>query len=202
MERAEKMDILRDAYQHCIRLGMVKTKAEFADLVGINQSSLSSAMNGDERYLTDRLIAKVIKVAETPAPDTSSSPTIPVIPYGARGGNLTDFSDAIHEYDCERIISPIRGAQLAMDVTGDSMSPDYPSGSRIILKKVHEDIFLAWGEVYVLDTIDGPILKRIFPTDDPEVIECRSINPAYAPFKIKKENVVGWWRVLMLLAMK
>ena len=82
-------------------------------------------------------------------------------------------------------------------VAGDSMSPKYPSGARAILERANEDVFIAWGEAYVLDTIDGEFLKRVYPTDDPAVIECRSENPAYPPFQVKKEWIYSWWRVRM-----
>jgi phage repressor protein C with HTH and peptisase S24 domain len=50
-----------------------------------------------------------------------------VIPTGARAGTLADFSTSVAQYDCERMVTPIKGADFAIQVTGDSMSPEYPS---------------------------------------------------------------------------
>ena len=125
-----------------------------------------------------------------------------VIPYGARGGTLQDFSQGVRPYECERIVSPIREADYAMEVTGDSMSPEYPSGSRIIIKKVNSEDFIEWGKVYVLDTDNGPVIKQIRKTADPHVVECVSLNPAYQTFTVRTDLIRGWYRVLMVMALK
>lgn len=48
--------------------GKVRTRRDFADLLGVNYANLVSAMNGDPRSYTPRLIAKAEKALETPAP--------------------------------------------------------------------------------------------------------------------------------------
>lgn len=90
---------------------------------------------------------------------------------------------------------------FAIQVTGDSMSPEYPIGSQIIIKKISAE-FIAWGNVFCLDTDDGAVIKQVFPTEDEGVIECRSLNPAYTPFKVKRDLINGWYRVLMCLSLK
>ena len=118
--------------------------------------------------------------------------------------SMADFArllDGIHEYDCERITSPIKGADYAMEVTGDSMAPEYPSGSRVLIKKINP-VFIEWNEVYVLDTPNGAVIKRIRKTDNPDEVECVSINPAYQSYTIPGSFVRGWYRVLMVMALK
>lgn len=134
---------------------------------------------------------------------TLSSMQIPLLPISAQGGYLNDFEEQARACDCEMILSPIRNAQLAMTITGDSMSPEYPNGCRVLLKKVNDKAFLEWGRTYVLDTENGAIVKNIHPcpNDDSSII-CRSINPNYEPFKVKKAVVRGWYRVLMQMALK
>lgn len=34
------------------------------------------------------------------------------------------------------------------------MAPEYPSGSRILIKRIDEKAFIEWGRVYVLDTMN------------------------------------------------
>ena len=105
-------------------------------------------------------------------------------------------------YECERIVSPIREADYAMEVTGDSMSPEYPSGSRIIIKKINSEDFIEWGRVYVLDTDNGPIIKQVRKTQDPRVVECVSLNPMYQTFTVRTDLIRGWYRVLMVMSLK
>ena len=200
MEKEEKMRILQTAYTEILRTGRVRNKKEFATLYGINPSTLSAAMNGDERYLTDNLITKVL--AEVPKDTQDNTDTIPVIPVEAMAGTLKEFFQSVNEYDCERMVSPIKGADYAIKVNGDSMSPEIPNGSHILLKRINEEQFVEWGKIFCLDTANGAVIKKVFPTDDPEVIECRSINPEFPSFKVNTRHINGWYRVLMVMSFK
>ena len=212
----DRKKYLTDAYNTLRYNGVVHTQQDFANILGINRSSLSRALNGDDKYLTNSLIEKVRALLDkgvSAAPleavatftaldsDRDEQKTIPLLPIGARAGTLGDFADSVQDYDCERMISPIRGADYAIQVTGDSMSPAYPNGSQIIIKKISAE-YIAWGNVFCLDTNDGAIIKQVFPTEDEGVIECRSINPAYPPFRVKRDLINGWYRVLMCLTLK
>lgn len=199
MEKEEKLQYLNACFAKVLSTGKVKSKKEFASLYGINPSSLSAAMNGDEKYLTDNLIAR-LQADSTPI--EIEREMIPVLPTDARAGTLADFADAVEAYDCERMVSPIRGADFAMQVTGDSMSPEYPSGSVIICKKINEKAFIEWGKVFVLDTDNGAVIKSVRKTENDNEVECVSLNPAYQPFRINTEYINGWYRVLMVLSLK
>ena len=200
----EKTDYLKRVYNMAALRGLCNTKKEFAQLLGVSDKALSSAMNGSETYLTKSLLKKVelfVSANGLEAEPEDGDTSVLVIPYEARGGTIGDFVQGVHEYDCEKIISPIRGADYAMEVTGDSMSPEYPSGSRVLIKKVSET-FIAWNEVYVLDTPDGAVIKRVRKTEDPTVVECVSVNPAYQPYTIPRDFIRGWYKVLMVMSLK
>lgn len=133
-----------------------------------------------------------LECEEVPDPEN----TVPLFPFSVRAGaSLNDISEGMTDAQCERITSPVRGAELATEVVGDSMAPAFPAGARVLLARVRDTI--AWGEVYVLDTTDGQMLKRIMPTDSEDVWELRSDNPAYPPFRIRTRCVRGVWRVLL-----
>ena len=128
---------------------------------------------------------------------------VPLMPISAKGGTLDEFSRSIMENDCEKVLSPIKGADFAITVCGDSMSPDYPSGCHILIKKIEERAFIDWGKVFVLDTVNGTIIKKLMPvSDDPSKIKCISINPEYPPYEISLEYVRGIYRVLMCMSLK
>ena len=206
MDLYNKKDILIQSFNDLRKHGFVKTWTDFADIVGVNRSVLSAAKNGDEKYLTDTLMAKVKSAYELrlapPTEEEISQEMVLVIPTGARAGTLADFSISTEAYECERMVTPIKGADFAIQVTGDSMSPEYPSGSVILIKKINEKAFIEWGKTYVLDTENGAVIKNIRRTDNPEVIECVSLNPAYQPFSMETKYVNGWYRVLMVLSLK
>lgn len=129
--------------------------------------------------------------------------TVPLLPIKATAGSLSEFEIQINNYDCERIISPIMDASLAITVTGESMSPEYPNGCTVLLKRIYDNLFIEWGRTYVLDTKNGIVVKNIFPCkDDPMKITCHSINPNFPDFNINKEDIYGWYRVLMQISLK
>ena len=128
---------------------------------------------------------------------------VPLMPISAKGGTLDEFSHCVMDNDCEKVLSPIKGADFAITVCGDSMSPDYPSGCHILIKKIEERAFIDWGKVFVLDTVNGTIIKKLMPVaDDPSKIRCISINPEYPPYEISLEYVRAIYRVLMCMSLK
>lgn len=206
MEIREKQVFIESSFNTLRTRGVVKTYLDFAKLLGVSKNSLSAAKNGNETYLTDSLISKIQSAVDYYTESVSSAEIeqemVLVIPTGARAGTLADFAQSIASYDCERIVTPIKGADYAIQVTGDSMSPEYPSGSMIIIKKINEKAFIEWGKTYVLDTENGAVIKNVRRTDNPEVIECVSLNPAYQPFTMETKYINGWYRVLMVLSLK
>lgn len=201
----DKQERLIFVFEQSRAAGLVKTQKDFAAILGINRAGLSAAMNGNETYLTDNLLKKVNKFYEENFDgegDAFTKGTLPVIPTEAMAGTLGEFADSVHLYDCERMISPIKGADYAIKVCGDSMTPEIPNGSQILIKKIFEEEFVEWGKIFCLDTKNGAVIKRVYPTENPEVVECRSVNPDYPPFKVNTKSIFGWYRVLMVLSMK
>lgn len=128
-----------------------------------------------------------------------------LLPQTFHGGSLTNIpTDGTFLQNCERIVSPIKGVDFAITIYGESMSPEYPSGSRVLIKKINPDIFIDWGRVYVLDTSNGVILKEIRKCQKEGFITCHSINsdPKYADFDVPLKEIYGMYRVLMCLSAK
>ena len=218
-----KQRYLIDSFNSLRFKGIVKTQKDFANLIGVDPTQLSKAMKGDEKNLTDKFIKKVENLMETdatavpsdwvkdfPALDSVAVPAaekerveyLTVIPVEAMAGTLGDFAASVKAYDCERMISPIKGADYAMKVCGESMSPEYPNGCQILIKKVNENAFIEWGKVYVLDTENGAVIKKIRKTEREDEVECVSLNPEFQPFTVKTSFIRGWYRVLMVLSLK
>lgn len=182
---------------------------EAAERLGVTQQAVSNQLSGRKigpnvaRAWADAFGFRAeylltgdgpIMASDDAAPATD---TVPLIPFTVRGGTLQDWCDGATIWDCEPIISPVKGAEIAFEVSGDSMAPGYPAGARVLLKKVKSVI--AWGEVHVVDTVDGPLLKRIDQTDEPDCWTLRSDNPAYQPIRISTADVRGVWRVLLMM---
>ena len=130
--------------------------------------------------------------------------TVPLVPTSAQGGPLNDFVTSIKENECERIVSPVRYADLAITVAGDSMAPEFPSGCKLLIKKINERAFIEWGKVYVLDTCNGTVIKEVHRGKAEDEIECYSINPdpKFQPFSVKFADIFGMYRVIMCMSLK
>lgn len=198
----EKKAYIEKAFRQLQGEGRVKTQGDFARLLGVSQNTISAAKNGDERYLTPSLLSKIDYLLDNPSSGQPSAKSVPILPVEAMAGTLVEFFQAVKEYDCERMVSPIKGADYAIKIFGDSMSPEYPSGSVCLIKQVNEKQFIEWGKVYVLDTDNGAVIKKIRRTDREDMVECVSINPAYQPFTINTTFIHGWYRVLMVMSVK
>ena len=139
--------------------------------------------------------SKVPKV-NTNTKEVSESDYVLLLPVEAMAGSLQGFSDGVSLRDCRKIKSPVNGADWAIQISGDSMEPEYRNGSYIFIKKMTGS-FIPWGHTMVLDTRDAVVVKNIFPVDGADdIIEARSINTKYPPFKIETSCIIGIYRVL------
>ncbi|MFI3322611.1 MAG: LexA family transcriptional regulator [Rikenellaceae bacterium] len=162
-----------------------------------------------EMLKSDKKISNSTGIPDTIVDDSDNSQNnqdnyiyVPLLPISAQGGTLNDFVVYVKAEECEQIISPIKGVDFAMSVNGDSMTPDYPSGSQILIKRINERAFIEWGKVYVLDTCNGSVIKKIMPSETEDKIKCLSINTEYPSFDIHKDDIYGVYRVVMCMSMK
>lgn len=138
------------------------------------------------------------------AVDMQDVPMVRLIPISVQGSPLNDFDSQVRPHDCELMISPIKGVDFAIQVSGDSMAPEYPEGSRVFVKRIKDRAFIEWGRVFVLNTCNGTVLKVLVPSDKENCVRCISLNPdpRYAPFDVNMNDVYGIYRVLLCMSMK
>lgn len=201
----------------------IRNNAHFADLTGVQTGYLSEVLSG-KRNLTERFAHKIITAfpqidknwlltgegsmlkEENQDVDTFEQEEeyyTYLLPVSAEGGSLSGFADSVALRDCERIISPISGADFAISVHGDSMAPEYPNGSKVIIKRVNERAFIEWGKAYVLDTCNGVVIKKLMPSSKgEEYVSCVSVNPDYPPFDVCLEDVYRVYRVMLCMSVK
>ena len=116
---------------------------------------------------------------------------IPLIPIEAWAGALSGEDYSIMESDCERYIVPsIKDADFLITVRGDSMTPRYYSGDIVACRKVFlSDLWFQWGKVYIIDTSQGSLLKKVRRGSSDETITLVSENPEYEPFELRKDQI-------------
>ena len=114
---------------------------------------------------------------------------IPLIPVEAMAGFGTgEFQ--ILEYDCDRYVVPLfKEAEFLIPVRGSSMYPKYSSGDIVACKKIPIDTFFQWNKVYVIDTEQGALIKRVKKGSDSNHILLISENEKYEPFEVPRSSI-------------
>ncbi len=140
----------------------------------------------NKEVVTQRKAEPALSVLE------NSHEGIPLIPLSAMAGAFTGET-SVMEYECERYVIPaFKGADFLIPVKGDSMQPTYYSGDLVACQRVPlNDLFFQWNKTYVLDTAQGPLIKRIMPGSDSSHVLIVSDNDSYPPFELSKSQFHG-----------
>ncbi|MDR2009233.1 MAG: peptidase S24 [Bacteroidales bacterium] len=120
----------------------------------------------------------------------SGAKAIPLIPIDAMAGYMKGELK-IMEYECEYYIIPIfKDAEFLIQVRGSSMTPKYNSGDIVACKRLNlNDIFFQWNKVYVIDTDQGALIKRIKKSTNESHILLVSENKDYDSFELSKSQI-------------
>lgn len=196
------------------------SKREFYSEIGVSRGTLESKTGITEDILakfiaryplvsTDWLIngsGPMLKTHHThehveSRVDEPISPfkAIPHLPISAEAGAFNgDVS--VGERDCSYYIVPsLQGADFMITVRGDSMSPSFMPGDIIACKRIENESYIQWGRVYLLDTDQGPIVKRVKPSNKDGTVLITSDNPDYASFDLEQKSIRKMALVLGLI---
>ena len=191
-DMADRLGVSQQAVSGAIRRGIgVNTAKRWAEAFGFSVEFLTTGsgqlMDGDPTTILQQ-----------------EPHSVPLLPIFAQAGSLTGWSEGVKEAECERVISPVKDVDMAVHIYGESMYPDIQNGSVVYVRRINPRAFIEWGRAYILDTVNGPLLKYLTPGSDEEHIKCVSANhdPMYAPFEVAKEDVLGIYRVVMCMSMK
>ena len=114
---------------------------------------------------------------------------IPLIPINAMAGAFAG-EQVVLELECERYVVPVfKEAEFLITVKGSSMIPKYNSGDIVACKRMPIDTFFQWNKVYVLDTEQGPLIKRVKKGSTDSTITIFSDNPNYEPFELPRTKI-------------
>ena len=205
----DRFNIFKEMYRYLVFSGKVKNVVELATSIKANRVTVSNALNGNKKYLTDSLMNRVntsfgnifnkewmrtgegqmLVNQDTNTFSVAPLPTRPRVPYTVAAGKLTEALEGITEEQCERIpvINALPEYDFTIIVKGDSMEPKFEGGDEIACKRIDDTSFIQWGKVHVLDTAQGLILKRIY--EDGDKIKCVSYNKDYPDFSIDKREI-------------
>ena len=127
---------------------------------------------------------------------------VPLLPVKAFAGNLQSWASGVELRNCEKVVSPVKGVDFAIRISGNSMEPEFQNGSILYIKRINGRAFIPWGNPMVIDTENGVVVKAVYPSeqnagyDSGGYIIAKSYNPAYPPFKIPVESIYSLYRIL------
>ncbi len=125
--------------------------------------------------------------------DEENVNTLPLLPINAVAGfNGIDEAGVMLE-ECPQYAVPEFSdarAEFLIRVSGSSMYPKYSSGDILACRKIREITFIQWGKVYVIDSQQGAMVKRLFEVEgSDEYVMCKSDNANYPPFKLPRREI-------------
>lgn len=201
------------------------TRNSFATSCGVSPSNLKKMLDG-EQTITDRTLHKItdtfpkiniewlktgkgqmlidpnlntasnVQQINASKPKTERADLVPLLPVDAMAGSLSGLSESVMLRDCRWIKTPVSGADFAIQVTGDSMEPQIHNGTIIYIKRM-TGAFIPWGNIVVLDTYDGAVVKQIYPCEhNKDYIIARSVNQKYPDYEIEKTSILAIYRIL------
>lgn len=151
-------------------------------------------MNGSGEMLRSSVTpATETQPRDLPVAKPAAHGGIPLIPIDAVAGFNGWDESGVKELDCDHYDVPefaAAHADFLIRVSGSSMYPKYSSGDILACRKIDEITFIQWGKIYVIDSRQGAMVKRLFPIDgDSAMLLCKSDNPNYPPFELPKEEI-------------
>ena len=118
---------------------------------------------------------------------------LPLVPIEAVAGFNGDDMPGVRLEDCLRYVVPefaAAGAEYLIRVSGSSMYPKYSSGDILACRRIPEIGFFQWGKIYVIDSSQGAMVKRIYQCeDDAACVLCKSDNDKYPPFTLPNSAI-------------
>ena len=179
------------------------SQEEFAKLLGVSSRTVQNWERGKTipdskremlRKIANDKAATPLKPQSYFGGDDVAVVSLPLIPLDAVAGLPTDDNDGVLFDNCERYTIPefsAKGAQYLIRVSGTSMLPKYNNGDILACRRIDEITFFQWGKVYVMDTRQGALVKKLFPDkSNPDNVLCVSENKSeFPPFSLPKEEI-------------
>lgn len=119
---------------------------------------------------------------------------LPLIPIEAIAGIPSIDEIGVTFADCKKYVVPefeSKGADYMIRVSGSSMYPKYSNGDILACKYIRDVLFLQWGKIYVIDSSQGALVKRVFQDEsNPDNLILVSDNKEnYPPFAFPKSDI-------------
>lgn len=98
----------------------------------------------------------------------------------------------IIEHNATKFLIPtFKGSDYLITVIGSSMYPKYNNGDIVACKHLSINTFFQWNKVYVVNTEQGILVKRICKSENDDFVKIVSDNKDYEPFELAKSDILS-----------
>lgn len=167
------------------------TQEKLAELCDVSLRTIQNWEKNPDNipYASAQFLLSLADGAST-GDNTSPDGSIPLIPVEVMAGYMKgEQSVQPYEYIMYQLPS-FSDCDFLVTVSGDSMTPRYNGGDIVACKKLSlQDIFFQWGRVYVVNTSQGALIKKVEQGSSQETITLVSENEAYGPFEIRRDMI-------------
>lgn len=202
MEKTEFLNRLTQAIEYLKNNGKARKQEEIAELTGVAQPHVASALKGDPKRLTKGFLKKFAAAyadlineewliegkGQMEKPDKNTRPHI------VSSSVAAGFMDAISkgEYNPElcRMIPWINNYDFTVEVSGDSMFPVLMDGDILACRRLTDRLNLPIGHICVFDTLGGAMVKELASVNH-ETVTLHSVNPRHHDFDVRHEDVIS-----------
>ena len=206
------METLKERLEYFLKSKRIR-KAEFGRSIGVSAAFVTSIRKSIQPDKIEAIKAAYpdlnitwlltgegdMMVSDVGAAPMEASPA-----YGGQmlqGGPAAGFSQERAEVVGSVLLPglPVGPDIPYFQVRGDSMvchadpSKSIPAGAWVGVR-AHQSQSIRWGEVYAFNTLDGPMVKKLLPSDKgDDYIKCVSYNveEGFHPFDIPKNEIIG-----------
>lgn len=206
------METLKERLEYFLRSKRI-SKAEFGRSIGVSAAFVTSIRKSIQPDKIEAIKAAYPDLnitwlltgeGDMMVSDGDAVPTVASPAYGGQklqGGSATGFTQERAEVVGSVLLPglPVGPDIPYFQVRGDSMvchadpSKSIPAGAWVGVR-AHQSQSIRWGEVYAFNTLDGPMVKKLLPSDKgDDYIKCVSYNveEGYHPFDIPKNEIIG-----------
>lgn len=195
--------------------GKARNHEEISILTGVSRPNVTSAINGNVRYLTEGFLKRFANAYSeflnenwlltgdgimAKINPNKYRPHIPSDKATVAAGFIGTSINSIEESECEilPLIPSIPNYDFTINVDGDSMAPTIAHGDTIACVWLKDYDNLNDKYIYVLDTKEGASVKRI-TLDKSRRLICHSDNHLYPDFTIRPDIIIRLARVVGLI---
>ncbi len=205
--------------------GEIKTLVELSNILDTNKAGINDIKTGKKKVTLENINSMIISypfinlrwfitgqgdMFNSDNENISERRLIPFYDAEAEAGTIMMSNmDAVQE-PIEWVDAGdwFRDADSAMRVHGDSMFPEYKSGSIIAMREVIDKHLVVYGEDYVIQTTEYRVIKRLQRSDMKGCWLACSVNEdtwekgvlagrlIYEPFDVSIDDVIKLFRVL------